>query len=185
MVKRYKASADYQRVIPMKDAYLKARQAYFAQDFSGALGGLKGIGAGSRGAPTFVNLMAALAARDMGESAQAKAYFEAGRGGNGIPSVQLFESYAEARIADRDFAGSQTILTDATARFRDPDHFRSIGIERYVAEGNDSLAANDYETCQKVKDRDYILARCKAAYPQAAAKAEAKKPRILFPGLPF
>lgn len=185
MVKRYKALPDYKRVIPMKDAYLQARQAYFAQDFPGALTGLKGIGAGTRTAPTFVNLMAALAARDMGNGAQAKLFYEAGRTGSGIASAQLFESYAEARIADRDFAGSQTILTDATARFRDADHFRSIGIERYVAEGNDSLAASDYATCQQVKGREYILARCKAAYPKAAADAEAKKPKFKIPGLPF
>ena len=186
MVKRYKALPDYKRVIPMKDAYLKARQAYFAQDFSGALNGLKGIGAGTRTAPTFVNLMAALAARDMGNGEQAKLFYEAGRTGTGVPSVQLFESYAEARIADRDFNGSQLVLSDATNRFRDPDHFRSIGIERYVAEGNDSLAESNYATCQQIKGRDYILARCKAAYPQAAAKAEAKKPKIpkIF-GLPF
>ena len=186
MVKRYKALPDYKRVIPMKDAYLKARQAYFAQDFDGALTGLKGIGAGTRTAPTFVNLMAALASRDLGNGAQAKLFYEAGRSGTGVPSVQLFESYAEARIADRDFDGSQLVLSDATVRFRDPDHFRSIGIERYVAEGNNSLAASNYATCLQIKDRDYILARCKAAYPQAAAEAEAKKPKIpkLF-GLPF
>jgi|CXWL01.1.fsa_nt_gi Zn-dependent protease with chaperone function len=185
MVRRYKAQPDYKRVIPMKDAYLKARQAYFAQDYSGALTGLQAIGAGTRTAPTFVNFMAALAARDMGNSAQAKLFYEAGRSGAGIPSVQLFESYAEANISDRDFAGSQAVLNDASTRFRDPDHFRSIGITRYVAEGNDGLAASNYATCQQVKGREYILARCKAAYPQAAAAAEAKKPKIRIPGLPF
>ena len=186
MVKRYKALPDYKRVIPMKDAYLKARQSYFEQDFSGALNSLKGIGAGTRTAPTFVNLMAALAARDLGNGEQAKLFYEAGRTGTGVPSAQLFESYAEARIADRDFNGSQLVLSDATNRFRDPDHFRSIGIERYVAEGNDSLADSNYAACQQIKGRDYILARCKAAYPKAAEKAEAKKPKLphVF-GLPF
>lgn len=186
MVKRYKALPDYKRVIPLKDAYLKARQAYFAQDFAGALNGLRSIGAGTKTAPTFVNFMAALAARDMGNSAQAKVFYEAGRSGLGVPSVQLFESYAESRIADRDFAGSQLVLNDASARFRDPDHFRSIGIERYVAEGNDALAATNFAQCQQVKGRDYILARCKAAYPQAEAAAAASKPKIpKIPGLPF
>lgn len=186
MVKRYKNLPDYKHAIPMKDSYLKARQAYFSQDFTGALNELRGIGAGTRAAPTFVNLMAALAARDMGNAAQARVFYEAGRSGAGVPNVQLFESYAEARIADRDFDGSQAILTDAANRFRDPDHFRNIGIQRYVAEGNDNLASSDYKSCQQVKGRDYILARCKAAYPKAAAKAESKKARIpkIF-GLPF
>jgi len=185
MVARYKSMPDYKRAIPMKDAYLKARQAYFAQDFEGALKGLGGIGAGTKAAPTFVNFMAALAARDLGNSAQARIFYEAGRTGTGIPSVQLFESYAEARIADRDFAGSQVVLNDAATRFRDADHFRSIGILRYVAEGNDSLAASNYAACQQIKGRDYIPARCKAAYPQAAAAAEASKPKFKIPGLPF
>lgn len=186
MVKRYKTLPDYKRAIPMKDAYLKARQAYFAQDFAGALNGLRGIGAGTKTAPTFVNFMAALAARDLGNGAQAKLFYEAGRTGSGVPNVQLFESYAEARIADRDFAGSQIVLNDATTRFRDADHFRSIGIERYVAEGNDGLAASNYAACQQIKGRDYIPARCKAAYPQAAAAAEAGKPKIpKILGLPF
>lgn len=185
MVKRYKALPDYKRAIPLKDAYLKARQAYFALDFTGALNGLRGIGAGTKTAPTFVNFMAALAARDMGNSAQAKLFYEAGRTGAGLPSVQLFESYAEARIAERDFAGSQIVLSDAAARFRDIDHFRSVSIERYVAEGNDGMAASDYAACQQVKGRDYIPARCKAAYPQAAAAAEASKPKFRIPVLPF
>lgn len=185
MVKRYKAQPDYKRAIPLKDAYLKARQAYFALDFTGALNDLKGIGAGTKTAPTFVNFMAALAARDMGNSAQAKLFYEAGRTGAGLPSVQLFESYAEARIAERDFAGSQIVLSDAAARFRDIDHFRSVSIERYVAEGNDGMAASDYAACQQVKGRDYIPARCKAAYPQAAAAAEASKPKFRIPVLPF
>jgi hypothetical protein len=77
-------------------------------------------------------------------------------------------------------------LNDATVRFRDPDHFRNIGIERYVAEGNNGLAASNYATCLQIKGRDYIHARCKAAYPQAAAEAEAKKPKIpKLLGLPF
>lgn len=185
MVKRYKALPDYKRAIALKDTYLKARQSYFAQDFTGALNSLKIIGAGTKTAPTFVNFMAALAARDMGNSAQARLFYEAGRTGTGVPNVQLFESYAEARIADRDFAGSQIVLSDATARFRDIDHFRSIGIERYVAEGNDGLAGRDYAACQQVKGRDYIPARCKAAYPQAEAAAEASKPKFKIPGLPF
>lgn len=183
MVKRYKALPDYKRAIPLKDAYLTARQAYFAQDFTGALNALKGVGAGTKTAPTFVNFMAALAARDLGNSAQAKLFYEAGRTGTGIPSVQLFESYAEARIADRDFAGSQIVLSDAATRFRDIDHFRSIGILRYVAEGNDGLAASDYAACRQIKGRDYIPARCKAAYPQA--EAETSKPKFKIPGLPF
>ena len=185
MVKRYKALPDYKRAITLKDTYLKARQSYFAQDFSGALSGLKLIGAGTKTAPTFVNFMAALAARDLGNSAQAKLFYEAGRTGTGVPNVQLFESYAEARIADRDFAGSQIVLNDANVRFHDVDHFRSIGIERYVAEGNDSQAASDYAACRQVKGRDYIPARCKAAYPQAEAAVEASKPKFRIPGLPF
>lgn len=185
MVKRFKALPDYKRALPLKDTYLKARQAYFTMDFTGAIALLKGIGAGTKTAPTFVNFMAALAARDMGNSAQAKLYYEAGRTGTGVPNVQLFESYAEARIADRDFAGSQLVLNDAANRFRDADHLRSINIERSVAEGNDVLAASDYSACQLVKGRDYIPARCKAAYPQAAAAEAEKKPRLRIPGLPF
>lgn len=185
MVKRCKALPDYKRAISLKDTYLKARQAYFAMDFAGALNLLKAIGAGTKTAPTFVNFMAALAARDMGNSAQAKLYYEAGRTGTGVPNVQLFESYAESRIADRDFAGTQVVLNDAANRFRDVDHFRSINIERSVAEGNDALAASDYSACQQVKGRDYIPARCKAAYPQAATAEATKKPRIRIPGLPF
>lgn len=188
MVKRYKATADYQRIIPLKDAYLKARTSYFAQDFAGALSGLRSIGAGTRSAPTFVNFMAALSARDLGNDAQAKAFYEAGRMGTGVPSVQLFESYAEAQISNRDFAGTQMILNDASSRFRDPDHFRSIGIERYVAEGNDGLALSSYTACSQVQGREYIVARCKAAYPQAQAQADANKPsvpKVKIPGLPF
>ncbi|WP_219894063.1 M48 family metalloprotease [Aquisediminimonas profunda] len=185
MVKRYKALPDYKRAIALKDTYLKARQAYFSMDFTGAITLLKGIGAGTKTAPTFVNFMAALAARDMGNSTQAKLYYEAARTGTGVPNVQVFESYAEARIADRDFAGSQIVLNDALNRFRDADHFRSIAIERSVAEGNDALASSDYSSCQQVKGRDYIPARCKAAYPQAAAAETTKKPRIRIPGLPF
>jgi Zn-dependent protease with chaperone function len=183
MVQRYKALPDFKRAIALKDAYLKARQSYFSQDYTGALNGLKVIGAGTRTAPTFVNFMAALAARDLGNSAQARLFYEAGRTGAGIPNVQLFESYAEARIGERDFAGSQVVLNDATARFRDIDHFRNIVIERYVAEGNEGQAASDYAACQQVKGRDYIPARCKAAYPQAAA--EASKPKFRIPDLPF
>ena len=90
MVKRFKALPDYKRAIPLKDTYLRARQAYFTMDFTGAIALLKGIGAGTKTAPTFVNFMAALAARDMGNSAQAKLYYEAGRTGTGVPNVQLF-----------------------------------------------------------------------------------------------
>lgn len=185
IVRRYKSLPDYKRAIALKDTYLKARQSYFGQDYTGALNSLKAIGAGTRTAPTFVNFMAALAARDLGNGAQARLFYEAGRTGTGIPNVQLFESYAEARIADRDFAGSQLVLNDAVLRFHDVDHFRSIGIERDVAEGNDGQAASDYAACQQVKGRDYIPARCKAAYPQAEAAAEASKPKFRIPVLPF
>lgn len=186
MVKRYKALPDYKKAIPLKDAYLRARQSYFAQDFSGAVTGLRAIGAGTKTAPTFVNFMAALSARDMGNAVQAKQFYEAGRLGTGVPNVQLFESYAEAQIANRDFNSTQLVLNDASTRFRDPDHFRSIGIERYVAEGNAGLAASSFAACQQVKGRDYIISRCKAAYPNAQAEADAKKPKIpKIPGLPF
>lgn len=182
MVKRYKAIAEFKKAVATKATYLKARNAYFSEDFGGAMTGLKLIGAGTRTAPTFVNFMAALVARDSGNAAQAAQYYEAGRTGTGIPSVQLFESYAEAKIAQNDMPTSRRVLDDAEARFRDLDHFRSIEIARYVAGGETAQAQSQYDACVAIKGRDYIPARCKAAFPQAEAAAAEKKPRFKLPG---
>ncbi len=166
-VKRIKALPEYKRAMAMRNTYLQAREAYGAQNFPAAITGLRSIGAGTRTAPTFVNFLAALAARDMGNMAQAKQFYEAGRTGTGLPSVQLYESYTEAEIARREFPLSRTLIGEAQTRFRDPDHFRSLEIALLAAEGQSGPALQAYNQCKLVKGRDYVPSRCKAAYPQA------------------
>jgi Zn-dependent protease with chaperone function len=174
MIKSIKALPEFTRAIGVKDSYLKARTAYFGQDFTGAAATLKGLGAGSKTAPTFVNYLAGLVARDSGNRAQAKTFFDAGRTGTGVPNVQLYETFAEMRIDDRDFATTNLVLSDASQRFRDPDHFKSIEIRRDLAEGDSTGAQSIYSACLQVQGRDYIPERCKAAMPSAAGTEKKK-----------
>lgn len=186
MVGLIKQMPEFKNAIAMRNTYLTAREAYAAQNFSGAMTGLRSLGAGTRTAPTFVNFMAGLVARDMGDTAQADSLFEAGRSGVGIPSAQLHETYAQMKITNRDTTGARVILDDANMRYRDPDHFRSVEISRNVAAGDMSAAQANYNQCLGITNRDYIPPRCKAAYPAAdgAAAAPEKKKKFKMPGLP-
>lgn len=186
-IARIKALPEFKRALTQRNTYLKAREAYAGQDFNGAIAQLRTIGAGTRTAPTFVNFLAALSARDVGNMVQAKQFYEAGRSGAGLPNVQLYESYAEAEIGRRDFPLSRTLLGEAQSKFRDPDHFRSLEIALLAAEGQDARAQQSYQQCKLVKGRDYVPQRCKAAYPQGEPAAQenplGKVPNL--PRLPF
>jgi beta-barrel assembly-enhancing protease len=185
MVGLIKGMPEFKNALAMRTTYLAARDAYSMQNFTGAMTGLRSLGAGTRTAPTFINFMAGVVARDMGDTATANLMFEAGRGGTGIPSAQLHETYAELNITNRDTNRARVILDDANARYRDPDHFRSVEISRYVAAGDITAAQANYNQCLTITNREYIPPRCKAAYPQgdpAAAQPEKKKFKI--PGLP-
>lgn len=187
LIGQIKALSDYRRAIDLRNAYLKSRDAYVAQDFDGALSGLRALGSGTRTAPTFVNFMAGLAAREKGDTPLAASYFEAGRSGSGIASAQLHESYTQLEISSADYAAARSLISDADQRFHDPDHFRSLEIARLLASGDEPNARTNYTACLAIKGRTYIHERCKAAYPNA----DAGKPNLLntklpkLPGLPF
>jgi beta-barrel assembly-enhancing protease len=180
---RIKSLPEFKRAIAMRNTYLQAREAYANENFSGSLASLRTIGAGARTAPTFVNFMAALAARDLGNLTQAKQFYEAGRTGTGLPNVQLYESYTEAEIAQRDFPLSRNILGEARTKFRDPDHFRGLEIALLAAEGQDGPAKQAYQQCKLIKDRDYVQGRCKAAYPQGE-QGKSDSSGVKLPGIP-
>ena len=187
LIGQIKSLAEYRRAIELRNAYLKSRDAYVAQDFDGAMSGLRALGAGTRTTPTFVNFMAGLAAREKGDTALAASYFEAGRSGSGIASAQLHESYTQLEISSADYVAARSLISDADQRFRDPDHFRSLEIARLLASGDEPDARTNYTACLAIKGRDYIHQRCKAAFPNA----DAGKPSLLntklpkLPGLPF
>ncbi|KQX24823.1 MULTISPECIES: M48 family metalloprotease [unclassified Sphingomonas] len=166
---RIKGKPDFARAVAMRDSYLKARGSYFAQDYAGASAQLRALGAGSRTAPTFVNYVAGLAARDQGNVAQAASYFQAARTGTGVQNLQLYETYTEMEIGSGDMSDSNVLITEGKARFKDPDHFKSIEIKRDLAAGDMTGAQIVYNACQQVKGRDYIVERCRAAMPQGAA----------------
>ncbi len=185
MVGLIKGMPEFKQAIAMRNTYLTARTAYEAQDFTGAMTNLRSLGAGTQNAPTFINFMGGVVARDMGDTATAAQMFEAGRTGNGIPSAQLHETYAELKIISKDTTGAKTIIDDANIRYRDPDHFRSVEIQRVVAAGDLASAQANYNQCMTVTNRDYIPPRCKAAYPAAAGEApaaEEKKKKFKLPG---
>lgn len=167
LLARIKGKPDYGRAVAMRNAYLKARAAYFAQDYADASAQLRTLGAGSRTAPTFVNYVAGLAARDQGDTAQAAGYFQAARTGTGVQNLQLYESYTELEIGKGDMANSNVLITEGKTRFKDPDHFKSIEIKRDIAAGDMASAQVVYNACMTVKGREYIAERCKAAMPQA------------------
>lgn len=166
LIGRIKAKPDYVRAISTRNAYLKARGSYFAQDYAGATAQLRGLGAGSRSAPTFVNYVAALAARDQGNIPAAASFFDAGRGG-GVPNLQLYETYTEMELNAGDVKDSDALIAEGKTRFKDSDHFKSIEIRRNLAAGDAAAAQSVYSACMGVKGRDYITERCKAAMPQA------------------
>ncbi|WP_380873938.1 hypothetical protein ACFB49_44740 [Sphingomonas sp. DBB INV C78] len=180
MLTRIKGRTEFQRASTMKAKYVQARQTYFDGNYGGADQQLRALGAGQRTAPTFVNYVAGLSARDAGNLTGAQTYFDAGRTGTGIQNLQLYESYAEMEINARDAAGAQAVIGDGVNKFKDPDHFKSIEIKRDLAAGDQASAEATYTSCMQVKGRDYIPERCKAAMPQAAAK---KDPLGI--GLPF
>ncbi|KRB82935.1 peptidase M48 [Sphingomonas sp. Root710] len=167
LIGRIKARPDYGRAIAIRNAYLKARGSYFAQDYAGATAQLRALGAGSRSAPVFVNYVAGLAARDQGNVAAAASFFDAGRGGP-IQNLQLYETYTEMELGAGDIRDSDSLISEGKARFRDPDHFKSIEIKRGIAAGDMAGAQSIYTACMGIKGRDYITERCKAAMPQAA-----------------
>ena len=168
LIARLKGKPDYARAIAGRNAYLKARAAYFAQDFAGATAQLRALGAGSPSAPTYVNYVAGLAARDQGNPRQAASYFDAARNGGGVPNLQLYETYTEMELGAGDSRASDMLIAEGKARFRDPDHFKSMEIKRDLAVGDSAGAQVVYTACMNVKGRDYITERCKAAMPQAA-----------------
>jgi len=167
LLARIKGKPVYGRAMAMRDAYLKARAAYFAQDYADASAQLRTLGAGSRTAPTFVNYVAGLAARDRGDTAQAAGFFQAARTGTGVQNLQLYESYTELEIGKGDLADSNVLIMEGKTRFKDPDHFKSIEIKRDIAAGDMAGAQAVYDACMTIKGRDYITERCKAAMPQA------------------
>jgi len=171
LLARIRSKPDLQRAIATRDAYMKARASYFAQDYAGAGGQLRGLGAGSRTAPTFVNYVAGLVARDQGSVPMASSFFEAARTGSGVQNLQLYEAYTEMEIGSGDVSGSAALIAEGKARFKDPDHFRSVEIRRDIAAGDMASAQSAYNACMTVKGRDYITERCKAAMPQAAQPA--------------
>lgn len=168
LVGRIKAKPDFARAITTRDAYLNARGSYFAQDYAGAATQLRSLGAGARTAPTFVNYVAALAARDQGDVAQAGRFFEAARSGAGVQNLQLYEAYTEMELGAGDVVDSDRLIAEGKVRFKDPDHFKSIEIKRGLAAGDLAGAQATYTSCMTVKGREYITERCKAAMPQAA-----------------
>ena len=168
LLARIKAKPDYARAIATRNAYLKARGSYFAQDLAGATTQLRALGAGSRTAPTFVNYVAGLAARDQGNVAMATSFFDAGRNGSGVPNLQLYETYTDMELGAGDTRDSEALIAEGKTRFKDPDHFKSIEIRRELAMGDTAGAQSTYAACMAVKGRDYITERCKAAMPQAA-----------------
>lgn len=170
LIGRIKAKPDYARAIGLRNGYLKARGSYFAQDYAGATGQLRSLGAGTRNAPTFVNYVAALAARDQGNVPMAASFFDAGRNGSGVPNLQLYETYTEMELDAGDVRDGEMLIAEGKTRFKDPDHFKSIEIKRNLALGDTAGAQALYTQCMSVKGRDYITERCKAAMPQAAQK---------------
>ena len=172
LVGRIKAKPDYGRTIATRNAYLKARGSYFAQDYAGATAQLRALGAGSRAAPVFVNYVAGLAARDQGNLPMAASFFDAGRGGP-VQNLQLYETYTEMELGAGDLKDSDGLISEGKARFRDPDHFKSIEIKRGIAAGDMAGAQSIYTACLAVKGRDYITERCKAAMPQTAQPQQA------------
>nr|WP_047168817.1 M48 family metalloprotease [Sphingomonas sp. Y57] len=168
LIGRIKSKPDFARTVAMRNAYLKARASYFAQDYAGASAQLRALGAGTRTAPTFVNYVAGLTARDQGNVTQAGSFFQAARTGTGVQNLQLYESYTEMEIGAGDMNGSNALIAEGKARFKDPDHFKSIEIRRDIAAGDMAGAQLVYNACMTVKGRDYITERCKAAMPQAA-----------------
>ncbi|SDC94595.1 Peptidase family M48 [Sphingomonas sp. YR710] len=171
LVARIKARPDYGRAIATRNAYMRARGSYFSQDYAGATTQLRALGAGSRSAPTFVNYVAALAARDQGNVPVAASYFDAGRYGSGVQNLQLYETYTEMELGNGDVRDSDALIAEGKSRFKDPDHFRSIEIKRDLAAGDSTAAQSDYSACMAIKGRDYITERCKAAMPAAQQKA--------------
>ncbi|MES2498468.1 MAG: M48 family metalloprotease [Pseudomonadota bacterium] len=165
---RIKGKPDFARAVTMRNAYLKARGSYFAQDYAGASAQLRSLGAGSRTAPTFVNYVAGLAARDQGNVTQAAGFFQAARTGTGVQNLQLYETYTEMEIGAGDLNDGNILLTEGKTRFKDPDHFKSIEIKRDLAAGDMASAQMVYNACMTLKGREYITDRCKAAMPQAA-----------------
>ncbi|MGH6782628.1 MAG: M48 family metalloprotease, partial [Sphingomonadaceae bacterium] len=105
MIGRIKGRAEFARATALKANYVRARQTYFDGNYAGADQQLRALGAGTRTAPTFVNYVAGLSARDAGNTAMASSYFDAGRTGSGVQNLQLYESYAEMEINARDTAG--------------------------------------------------------------------------------
>lgn len=170
MIGRIKSRAEFQRAAALKANYIQARQTYFSQNYAGANQQLRALGAGSRTVPTFINYVAGLSARDAGDRAAAAGYFDAGRSGTGVQNLQLYETYAEMEINARDTQRADAVIGDGKARFKDPDHFKSVEIRRDIAAGDTAGAQSVYAACMQVKGRDYIPERCKAAMPQAAAK---------------
>jgi len=167
LVGRLKGKADFGRAISLRNAYIKARGSYFSQDFTGAATQLRALGAGSASAPTFINYLAGLAARDQGSVPTAAGFFDAGRRGSGVPNLQLYETYTEMELGAGDVRDSDALIAEGKARFKDPDHFKSIEIKRDIAAGDLPAAQSIYASCLAVKGRDYITERCKAAMPQA------------------
>lgn len=182
LIGRIKAKPDYARAIGIRNGYLKARGSYFSQDFAGATTQLRALGAGTRSAPTFVNYVAALAARDQGNVTGARSYFDAGRYGAGVPNLQLYETYTEMDLNSGDVNDSDALIAEGKSRFKDPDHFKSIEIKRDVAAGDTSAAQSVYTACMAVKGRDYITERCKAAMPAAQQKASPFAIKLPFGG---
>ena len=170
MIGRIKGRAEFQRAAALKASYIQARQTYFNLNYAGANQQLRALGAGSRTAPTFINYVAGLSARDAGNRAAAAGYFDAARSGTGVQNLQVYETYAEMEINARDTQRADAVIDDGKARFKDPDHFKSVEIRRDIAAGDTAGAEAIYATCMQVKGRDYIPERCKAAMPQAAAK---------------
>ena len=166
LIGRIKRKPEYGRAIATRNAYLKARGSYFAQDYPGAIGQLKAIGAGTNGAPVFVNYVAGLAARDQGNALLATAFFDSGRKGS-LPNLQLYETFTEMELGAGDWKESDLLISEGKTRFKDPDHFKSIEIRRSLAAGDQAGAQALYSSCMGVKGRDYIPERCKAAMPQA------------------
>ena len=171
LVGRIKAKPDYARAVSLRNGYLKARGSYFAQNYDGAAAELRRLGAGSRSAPTFINYVAALAARDQGNIPMASTFFDVGRSGYGVPNLQLYETYTEMELSAGDVKGSEKLIAEGKSRFKDPDHFKSIEIKRNLAVGDAAGAQALYTQCMGLKGREYITERCKAAMPQAAQKS--------------
>ncbi len=179
---RIRARPDYAKAINTRDTYLRARGAYFAQDYAGATAQLRTLGAGSGTAPTFVNYVAGLAAREQGDVPAAAGFFDAARRGNGIQNLQLYEAYTDMELGMGDVQESDVLIAEGKTRFKDPDHFKSIEIKRDLAAGDQAAAQSVYAACMTVKGRDYIPERCRAAMPQAAQQANPLGIKLPFGG---